>query len=302
MSARAGSGGPRVLITGGTGTTGRALAARLQAAGARVRLASRTAPAGREGAEHARFDWADPATHEEALRGVDRAYVVAPAMVDDPSALMVPFVERALAGGARRLVLLSASAVPEGSPGLGLVHRALRERAPEWTVLQPSWFMQNFIDPRHWHWAGIAGPGEMTTATGGGRVAFVDTEDIAEVAARALLDEAPHNAAHVLTGPEALSYDDVAAIVSEVAGRPIRHVRAGEDAARAHLVKAGVPASYAAFLVRLDLAIRDGAEDRVTDTVRRVTGRAPRAFRDFARAHAHAFRGAPAARRDGPAA
>ncbi|WP_437578310.1 NmrA family NAD(P)-binding protein [Sorangium sp. So ce887] len=291
MSARAGSGGPRVLLTGGTGTTGRAIAARLEAAGARVRVASRTArdADAREGVEHARFDWADPATHEEALRGVDRAYLVAPAMVEEPSALMVAFIERALAGGARRFVLLSSSAVPEGSPGIGLVHRALRERAPEWTVLQPSWFMQNFIDPRHWHRAGIAGPGELTTATGGGRVGFVDAGDIAEVAARALLDEAPHNASHVITGPEALSYDDVAAIVSEVAGRTIRHIRVDEDAARAHLVKAGVPAPYAAFLVRLDLAIRDGAEDRVTDVVQRVTGRAPRAFRDFARAHAHAF-------------
>ncbi|WP_437600727.1 NmrA family NAD(P)-binding protein [Sorangium sp. So ce590] len=291
MSARAGSGGPRVLLTGGTGTTGRAIAARIEAAGARVRVASRTArdADAREGVEHARFDWADPATHEEALRGVDRAYLVAPAMVEDPSTVMVPFIERALAGGARRLVLLSSSAVPEGSSGIGLVHRALRERAPEWTVLQPSWFMQNFIDPRHWHRAGIAGPGELTTATGDGRVGFVDAGDIAEVAARALLDEAPHDAAHVITGPEALSYDDVAAIVSEVAGRTIRHVRVDEDAARAHLVKAGVPAPYAALLVRLDLAIRDGAEDRVTDVVQRVTGRAPRTFRDFARAHAHAF-------------
>ncbi|WP_437815083.1 NAD(P)H-binding protein [Sorangium sp. So ce1078] len=292
MSAPAASDGPRVLITGGTGNTGRAIAARLKAAGARVRIASRTAPAAdkREGMEHARFDWADPATHEEALRGVERAYLVAPALVEDPSVLMLPFIDRALAGGARRLVLLSSSALPEGSPGIGLVHRALRERAPEWAVLQPSWFMQNFVDPRNLRLAGILGPGEITTATGGGRVAFIDADDIAEVGARALLDSAPHNAAHVITGPEALSYDDVAAILSEVAGRTIRHVRADEEAARAQLVKAGAPAPYAAFLVRLDLAIRDGAEDRVTDVVQRVTGRAPRAFRDFARAHAGAFR------------
>ncbi|WP_437288906.1 NmrA family NAD(P)-binding protein [Sorangium sp. So ce406] len=302
MSARGDSGAPRVLLTGGTGTTGRAIAARLEAAGARVRVASRSAPAPREGVEHARFDWADPATHDAALRGVDRAYLVAPAAVEDPSALMLPFIDRALAAGARRLVLLSASAVPEGAPGVGVVHRALRERAPEWTVLRPSWFMQNFVDPRHPHFAAIAARGEITTATGGGRVGFVDADDIAEVAARALLDDTPHDTAHVITGPEALSYDDVAATLSEVAGRAIRHVRADEDAARAHLVQGGIPAPYAAFLVRLDLAIRDGAEDRVTDTVHRVTGRAPRAFRDVARAHAHVFRDPPAARRGGAAA
>ncbi|WP_437279746.1 NAD(P)H-binding protein [Sorangium sp. So ce375] len=294
MSPRAGSDGPLVLVTGGTGTTGRAVAARLAAAGARVRTASRAAPA-REGVEHARFDWADAATHEGALRGADRVYLVAPAMIEDPSALMLPFIERALAGGARRFVLLSASAVAEGGPGLGVVHRALRERAPEWTVLRPSWFMQNFIDPRHPHAAAIAGRGELATATGGGRVGFVDAEDIAEVAARALLDDAPHDTAHVITGPEALGYDDVAAIVSRAAGRAIRHVEAGEEDARAYLVRAGIPAPYAAFLVRLDLAIRDGAEDRVTDVVQRVTGRAPRAFGDFARAHARVFREEPSA-------
>ncbi|WP_437590888.1 NAD(P)H-binding protein [Sorangium sp. So ce1000] len=302
MRARAAGDGPLVLITGGTGTTGRAVAARLAAAGARVRTASRAAPADREGAEHARFDWADAATHEGALRGADRVYLVAPAMVEDPSALMLPFIERALAGGARRLVLLSASAVAEGSPGIGLVHRALRERAPEWTVLQPSWFMQNFIDPRHPHAAAIAGRGELTTATGSGRVGFVDAGDIAAVAARALLDGAPHNTSHVITGPEALSYDDVAAIVSRIAGRTIRHIDAGEDDARAYLIRAGIPAPYAAFLVTLDLAIRDGAEDRVTDVVQRVTGRAPRAFGDLARAHAHVFLRDAGARRGGSAA
>ncbi|WP_437549565.1 NmrA family NAD(P)-binding protein [Sorangium sp. So ce367] len=302
MRTRAGSDGPLVLITGGTGTTGRALAARLAAAGARVRTASRTATAARDGVEHARFDWADTATHDEALRGADRVYLVAPAMVEDPSALMLPFVERALASGARRLVLLSASPVAEGSPGLGLVHRALRERAPEWAVLRPSWFMQNFIDPRHPHAAAIAGRGELTTATGSGRVGFVDADDIAEVAARALLDGAPHNTSHIITGPEALSYDDVAAIVSRITGRAIRHVHAGEEDARAYLVSAGIPSPYAAFLVSLDLAIRDGAEDRVTDVVQRVTGRVPRAFGDLARAHAHVFRGEPSARRGGPAA
>ncbi|WP_437735046.1 NmrA family NAD(P)-binding protein [Sorangium sp. So ce1335] len=299
MTARADIGAPRVLITGGTGTTGRAIAARLEAAGARVRVASRSAPAAREGLEHARFDWADPATHDAALRGADRVYLVAPALVEDPSVLMLPLIDRALAAGVRRFVLLSASPVPEGGPGLGLVHRALRERAPEWAVLQPSWFMQNFIDPRHPHFAAIAARGEITTATGDGRVGFVDAGDIAEVAARALLDEAPHNTAHVITGPEALSYDDVAAILSEVSGRAIRHVRADEDAASAYLVRAGYPAPFAAFLVRLDLAIRGGAEDRVTDTVQRVTGRAPRAFRDLARESAHVLREPPAARGDG---
>ena len=75
----------------------------------------------------------------------------------------------------RRVVLLSASAVPEGAPGLGTVHRYLRERVPEWAVLQPSWFMQNFVNERHHHGSTLKHDGVVVTATGEGRVGFVVT-------------------------------------------------------------------------------------------------------------------------------
>jgi ergot alkaloid biosynthesis protein len=292
MTPRGEAGPGRVLITGGTGNTGRRVASRLAELGVPVRTASRAAPPSGSAGEHARFDWADASTHAPALEGVDRVYLVAPAYVDDPSTLMLPFIELALARGVRRLVLLSSSAIPDGAPGLGTVERFLRDRAPGWAALKPSWFMQNFIDPRHPHAGSLIREGTVVTATGAGRVGFVDADDIAEVAVRALADDAPHDTAHVITGPEALSYADVAAILARVSGRPMRHLEVDDEEARRRLMAAGMPERYAALLVRLDAAIRGGAEDRVTDTVARVTGRAPRSFEDFARAHADVFRGA----------
>lgn len=276
-----------VLITGGTGNTGRRIAARLGELGVSARVASRAAGGGRD---HVVFDWADPSTHGPALSGVDRVYLIAPGMVEDPSTLMLPFLERALAGGVGRFVLLSSSAIPEGAPGLGIVGRFLRERAPGWAILKPSWFMQNFVDPKHPHAASLIGEGKVVTSTGAGRVGFVDADDIAEVAVRALVDETSHDTAHVITGPEALAYSDVAAILERVTGRPMRHVHVDDDEARRRLAAAGMPEAYAALLVGLDVAIRAGAEDRVTDTVLRVTGRAPRSFEAVARAHAQVFR------------
>lgn len=85
---------------------------------------------------------------------------------------------------------------------------------------QPSWFMQNFTAD-HPVAHGIRATGEIVTATGDGRVGFIDAEDIAAVAARALLDDRPHTE-HLITGPEALGYADVARIVTEVLGRPVR--------------------------------------------------------------------------------
>ncbi|MFP2895185.1 NAD(P)H-binding protein [Corallococcus sp. 4LFB] len=280
----------RILVIGAAGNTGRPIAAGLTAEGFTVRTATRDPRPPVAAAEHVRFDWADPSTHGAALEGVDRMYVLAPGLVEDPSALMIPVLERALAGGVRRVVLLSASAVAEGGPGLGQVHHFLRTHAPEWSVLQPSWFMQNFTNPGHHHDAGLRRDGTLVTATGQGRVGFVDAGDIAAVGVRALAEDVSHDTAHVITGPQALSYDDVAAILSRVSGRAIRHVHATPEEAQRHLQASGMPETYARLLTMLDGLIRDGAEDRVTDTVLRVTGRAPRDFESFARAHPDVWR------------
>lgn len=264
-------------MLGASGQTGRRIAAGLQARGAGVRTATRSAELAGS-TDHVRFDWSDAATHAAALQGIDAAYLLAPESVADPAPLMLPFIERALAAGVRRLVLLGSSAIPDEGPGLGAVARALRAQAPEWAVLQPSWFMQNFFNRGHLHGASLWRDGEVMTATGRGRVGFVDADDIAAVAVHALLDERAYNQGLVLTGPEALSYDDVCAILSRAAGRRFVHRPVSEAEAQRQLVASGIPERYAALLVALDVAIRDGAEDRVTDTVLRVTGRAPRSF------------------------
>ena len=156
--------------------------------------------------------------------------------------------------------------------------------APEWAVLKPSWFMQNFIG-LHPHARSIHAEGILYTATGDGRVAFIDASDIAEVAARLLVDDAAPNQPLVLTGPEALSYDDIARSLSAAIGKPVRHERIDESEATRRWITSGIPSSYATWLASLDVGIRNGAENRVTDTVLRIVGRAPRSFNDFLRLH-----------------
>jgi uncharacterized protein YbjT (DUF2867 family) len=190
---------------------------------------------------------------------------------------MLPFLEQARGAGVRRAVLLSSSAIPEGGPAVGTVHQALPGLFQEWAVLRPSWFMQNFTGA-HTHGRSIRDHGSIWTATGNGRVAFVDAADIAAVAVHALTDEQAPDTDLVLTGPEALSHDDVATIITEVTGRPVTHHRLTYDQMRDRLT-AEVPAEFAALLAGMDRAIAAGAEDRVTDTVQRLTGRAPRSFR-----------------------
>jgi ergot alkaloid biosynthesis protein len=275
---------PTILLTGGTGNTASAIARRLANHGQRVRLASRNAQTGGGTHQHVIFDWTDASTHPLTLSGIEGVYLVPPPAVLDPVPLMEPFIELALSHGVRRIVLLSASVIPEGSPGVGTVHALLRERAPEWAVLQPSWFMQNFTGNHYM--AQDARIGYLVTSTGEGRVPFVDVEDIAEVAVRALIDEPPHNAAHVITGPEAHTYTEVASILGQVSGRTIEHRHVSPPEVRARMVASGVPDEFAAILTFLEGLIREGAEDRVTQTVQEVTGRSPRSLPEFANRHA----------------
>lgn len=280
----------RVLVTGATGTTGRPLAAELARRGLTVRTASRGAPAPEHRGEHVRFDWSDPTTHAAALDGVDRMYLIGPELVVEPDAILNPFIDRALACGLRRVVLLSSSIIPDGAPGLGRVHAHVRANAPEWAVLQPSWFMHNFINPRHHHLEDLTRDDVLVTATGDGRVSFVDPRDIAAVAARALADARAHDTAHLITGPAALSHDDIAAQIARVVGRPIRHLKVSVAESVRHMERAGIPEPYARLLADLEDQIRRGDEGRVSDAVERITGTAPRSFEAFAREHAAHWR------------
>nr|WP_241265805.1 NAD(P)H-binding protein [Streptomyces boncukensis] len=264
------------MVVGATGTTGSRTAAQLAAAGHRVRAGSRSGAAV-PGAEPAAFDWYDPATHGPALDGVDRVYLVPPPGDPDPAAVMLPFLRRARAAGVRRAVLLSSSAIPAGGPAVGAVHQALPGLIEQWAVLRPSWFMQNFTGTQV-HARSIRESGTVPSATGSGRVGFVDAGDIAAVAVRALTDDEAPDTDLVLTGPEALSYDDIVAVVSELSGRPVVHRRLSPERMRDRLAEE-MPPEWATVLADLDRAIADGAEDRVTDTVERLTGRPPRAFR-----------------------
>ncbi|WP_267244835.1 NmrA family NAD(P)-binding protein [Streptomyces sp. PR69] len=267
------------LVTGATGTTGSRTAAALIAAGHRVKAASRRA-ARLPGAEPVRFDWYDPATFGDALLGAERVYLVPPVGDPDPAAVMLPFLHRARTAGVHRAVLLSSSAISEGGPGAGAVHQALRGLFGHWAVLRPSWFMQNFTGT-HAHARSIREDAVILTAAGSGRVGFVDAEDIAAVAARALTAARAPNADLILTGPEALSYDDIAAVVTEVTGRRVTHRHLTCEQLRDRLA-ASMPLEFAALLAGMDRAIARGAENRTTDTVQRLTGRPPHSFRTVA--------------------
>lgn len=247
---------------------------------ARVATCNATTP------EQVRFEWGDTTSYRAALEGVDAIYLVAPTDRTEHLPVMRPLLEQAVERGVARLVLLSASPLPKGGPMMGKVHAWLHANAPRWTVLRPSWFMQNFVTQ---HLPSIVNEGRIYSATGDGRVPFIDAADIAAVAVRALVDPMLGSGERVLTGPEALSYDEVADQITVVARRLVIHCRLSVEDLANRYVGFGIPARYADALARMDDAISHGSEDRTTTEVEQATGRKPTGLTKFLAAHREAY-------------
>ncbi len=269
-----------VLVTGATGKTGRNLVAQLQRAGVPCRAASRNGAVP--------FDWARPDTWDAALEGVSSIYLVAPASVNDPYALVLDFIAFALRKGPRRFVFLSMAGLPAGGPAHGQVHQWLKDNSGDWAVLCPSAFMQNFSEGHYL--AAIRDEGRIYSNTGTGHVPFIDVSDIAAAAAKVLTAPSPPNAEFVLTGEESISYDRVAELIGDACGRRISHVAVSTEEMAERLIKRGLPETTARFLAFGYATIAAGMADRTTDMVRTLTGRAPTSFQAFAAANAQAWK------------
>lgn len=269
-----------ILVLGGTGKTGRRVVQRLGARNLPVRVASRSS--------HQTFDWYDDGTWSAAVDGVDTAYVVPP-LGPVGLAKAAEFVKQAAADGLRRMVLLSGRGV--GSPGrefevyrgsLQLEH-AVKDSGADWTIVQPSWFAQNFSED--FLYDGILA-GEVRVSAGSGAEAFIDADDIADVVTAVLTDERHTGRTYALSGPRTLTFEQAAAEISTAAGRPVRYVELEPETHVAELVGYGLQLEDAMALTDLFAVIRNDRSDYVSDGVQQVLGRAPRDFADWARATA----------------
>ncbi|MFF0739133.1 NmrA family NAD(P)-binding protein [Streptomyces sp. NPDC004111] len=275
---------PRILVLGASGNTGSAVAESLRETGLPIRTTSTKDAGGSAGTDHVRFDWSDRDTYATAVAGVDRLYLIAPVGVADPVPPIEAFLDEARRAGVRRTVFLSSSAVRTGDPGLGQVAALVESVMPEWAVLRPSWFMQNFVG-RHPLAEAIRTSGEFVTAAGEGKQAFVDARDIGATAAALLADDTAHNSEFFVTGPDSISYDDAAALLAEATGKPVRHVSVSVGQRVRQYVEAGYSPDFSASLAGLDDLIRTGQNDFVADTVKQFTGRSPRSLREFLSEH-----------------
>ncbi|WP_067478775.1 SDR family oxidoreductase [Actinomadura hibisca] len=281
-----------VLVLGATGKTGLSVVDALVARGVRVRAASRNPGPASAGVEPVRFDWADRATWGPALREIDGLYIVGPYALPGEPALVRDLL--AAAPHASRVVLLSVLGVdrlPDVIP-MAVWEADVRASGKEWTILRPNWFQQNFGEG---FGTLLRENGMLALPAADAELGFVDTRDIAEVAAAALTEEGHAGETYILTGPEALMYDQVVRVLGEAAGRELRYIPISADQFADGLREAGLDEGSITWQLGLFRLIREGTNALVNDTVERITGRPARSLKSYASENAALWGSGPQA-------
>lgn len=287
-----------LLVTGATGTASTALLKALHGADMRLRALVRD-PAKASGIRSAEVvvgDLGDPGSLPPAFEGVTDLWLLAPngprAPENNMNALWA-----ARRAGVRRVVRLSVVGAAHDAPNRSGRLHALSDRETErcgmdWTILRPHWFMQNLLNEA----GDIADAGTFALNMGTSRIGMIDARDIAECAARVLLDTPDHHhgRTYSLTGPRSLGFDEVAGELSRALGRPVRYQPVSDEAKRGTLLGYGVPRWIVDMLEEYARAYSCGWGDFTTDTVAQLLGRPPRDVAEFIRDHARDF--APDAR------
>ena len=276
-----------ILLTGATGSIGTQLAPLLTARGARFRVLARDPGKGRAlGGEVVVGDLDDERSVAEAMIGVDRVFLNAGGAVPAPGEQPMvrqqkTVIDAARAAGVSHVVKVSVwGARPGGKLAEGAhweIERYLKASGLPWTMLRPSGFMQNFVTGA----GAFSHDGDLLGAYRDGRVAYIDCADIAACAAVCLAEGAGVGETLLLSGPEALSHDEIAAKLSRALDRSIRYVDLPPEVFAARLAERGLPVAFAEDVAALFTEVATGTLAFLSTTVRDRTGRPPRSFDEF---------------------
>lgn len=262
-----------ILILGGTGKTGRRITERLAARGHAVRVGSRGSTPS--------FDWEDRTSWAPALDGAGAAYVsyypdlAAPGAAEAVGA----FADLAVGMGVKRLVLLSGRGEPEAQRAEDMLKRS----GADWTILQCSWFAQNFSES---FLLDAVMAGEVALPVGLVGEPFIDADDIADVAVAAFTDDRHIGQLYELTGPRLLTVADAVAEIARASGRDVRFIQLTSQQFAASLAEQQLPQDLIDLLMMLFTEVFDGRNEHLSDGVQKALGRPARDFADFARAAA----------------
>ena len=279
------------LITGATGNIGSLVVNRFLDRGERPRVLVRDAQKARlrygDLVDIFAGDFSDATSMAAALSGVDAFLMVS--SVDDLAARDEVAAKAAKAAGVKHLVKISSMAVPQKTIMTGVWHAqgeaVVRDSGVPFTFVRSAGFMENCLQ-----WASsIKSEGVVRSSAGDGKTPVIHSEDIADVATKALTTQAYIGESLPVTGPEMLSYPEMVAKIGAVICKPLLYEALSDEEERRQLVARNRPAHMVEAIISIFRATREGRIAGVTDTVERALGRKPLSFDRWLEQHAVAF-------------
>jgi uncharacterized protein YbjT (DUF2867 family) len=276
-----------ICVTGSGGTVGSEVIKQLESSKARFRACyfseGKAEAARRKGIDAVMIDYNRPETLRAAFQGCDKLFLLGP-NAQNQTQLELNAVEAAKSAGLKQIVKLSVLRADEEAFNFAKLHRpvekAIESSGIAWTFLRPNGFMQNVVT---FMGDTIRSEGAFYSASGEAKISHVDVRDIAAVAVRALTEPEHELKVYDLTGPQALTYDEVATELSNVLGRPISHINLSLEDLKSGMLAAGTPEWLADFLLDLECYYREQRASKITNDIKKVIGRDPNRFEQFAR-------------------
>lgn len=281
-----------VLVTGSTGNIGRYVIDNLIAKGVEVKAGVTNIEKGNKffagkNINPVHFDFLSKDTYEKALQGVSKIFLVRPPKLASPKEDMLPFLEQAKRSGVEHIVFVSLLGV-EKNPIVPhrKIETYIRVLGFHYTFLRPSFFMQNINTT---HREDIVQRNELYMPVGSAKTSFIDTRDIADVAAICLTEKGHLDNSYTLTGNEAISYYEAASIMSEVLGRKITYTNPGIFEFRRMIIKRGTPKDFANVMTMLYIMTKLGTAKTITNTTEMLLKRPPISFKQYVEDHKKDF-------------
>lgn len=281
----------KILVTGSTGNVGSQLVPRLLARGHSVRALTRKGektnlPAG---VEVAQGDLSDKASLREAVKGVNRMFLLVPG-TPDIEQHEANVIDAAKEAGLDLVVKHSVAGAQYKAIDIGKWHRAGEERLEASGL--PYVFLRNApFDANALWWAGsIKGQGTVYGALGDSAQPVVDPGDIAEAAAVALSTPGHEGKAYDITGPATLSTEEQVKTIGDVIGRPLKYVNVPDSAAKDSMLGMGMNPRWVDAMVEMIAALRGWGRLEPSGDVKKITGKDPVSFKQWVTANAAAFK------------
>jgi uncharacterized protein YbjT (DUF2867 family) len=278
-----------ILVTGATGNIGgeviRELLKRKVSIRGLVRDSKKAIELTKQGVELAIGDLSQPETLNAALQDIEKAFLVLPSLPNQVE-LECAFIDAAKRSGIQHIVKLSVMGAGELPSTFQKWHRQIEEHLERskiaWTHLRPNMLMQNM----RWFAQTIAQTGSIYNCVGDAKISHVDARDVAAVAAVCLTEPRHENKSYVLTGSEAITFNDIAAIFAKALGRSVAYVDLPPADLKAARLANGEPEWYLDAELELFVSWKQGAGTAITNAIADLTHHPATTYEEFARYYA----------------